>query len=68
MDTYDNALNIIDKIENGKIKLADVKNDQIKFKSNLTEIKREPKKSFSSPWHFCKIVIEASILTYANIL
>ena len=39
-DRYDNALNIIDKIKNGKIKLADVKNDQIKFKSNLGEIKK----------------------------
>ena len=43
-DTYDNALNIIDKIKNGKIKLADAKNNQIKFKSNLSEIKRGPKK------------------------
>ena len=32
-------------MKNGKIKLADVKNDQIKFKSNLGEIKRGPKKS-----------------------
>ena len=44
-DKYDNALNLINKIKNGKIKLADVKNDQIKFKSNLGEIKRGPKKS-----------------------
>ena len=28
-NTYDNALNLTDKIKNGKIKLADVKNDQI---------------------------------------
>ena len=42
---YDNALDLIDKIKNGKIKLADVKNDQIKSKSNLSEIKRRPKKS-----------------------
>ena len=28
-DSYDNALNIIDKIKNGRIKLADVKNDKI---------------------------------------
>ena len=38
--TYDNALNITDKIKNGKIKLADVKNDKIKFKQNLSEIKK----------------------------
>ena len=36
-DTYDNALNLIDKIKNGQIKLAEAKNDQIKFKSNLGE-------------------------------
>ena len=39
-DTYDNALNLIDKIKNSEIKLAVAKNDQIKFKSNLGEIKR----------------------------
>ena len=44
-NTYDNALNLLDKIKNGKIKLADVKKDQIKFKLNLNEIKRGPKKS-----------------------
>ena len=32
---YDNALNLINKIKNGEIKLAEVKNDQIRFKSNL---------------------------------
>ena len=42
-NTYDNALNLIDKIKNGKIKLADVKNDQIKFKSNLGKIKKMKK-------------------------
>ena len=44
-DTYDNALDLIDKIRNGKIRLADVKHDQIRFKSNLGEIKKGPKKS-----------------------
>ena len=43
--TYDNALILIDKIENGKIKLADVKNDQIKFKSNIGKIKKRKNKS-----------------------
>ena len=33
-DKYDNALNLIDKIKNGEIKLAETQNDQIKFKSN----------------------------------
>ena len=41
MNTYDNALDLIDKIKNGEIKLAEAKNDQIRFKSNLGEIKKE---------------------------
>ena len=40
IDTYDNALDLIDKIRNGKIRLTDVKYDQIKLKSNLDEIKK----------------------------
>ena len=32
-NTYDNTLNLIDKIKNGEMKLAEAKNDQIKFKS-----------------------------------
>ena len=44
-NTYDTALNLIDKITNGKIKLADVKNDQIKFKSNLGQAKKRKNKS-----------------------
>ena len=32
-DKYNNALNLLDKIKNDKMKLADVKNYQIKFKS-----------------------------------
>ena len=31
---------LLDKIRKGKIKLADVKDDQTKFKSNLGEIKK----------------------------
>ena len=38
-NTYDNALVLINKIKNGRIKSADLKTDQIKFKSNLDEIK-----------------------------
>ena len=34
-DKFDNALNIINKITNGEIILADVKNNQEKFKSDL---------------------------------
>ena len=39
-DKFDNALHIISKIRNGEISLADVKNNQAKFKSNLREIKK----------------------------
>ena len=31
-DEFDNALNFINKIQNGEIRLADVKNNQEKFK------------------------------------
>ena len=43
-DQFDNALNIINKIQNGEISLADVKNNQEKFKSYLGEIKKGNKK------------------------
>ena len=39
-NTYDNALDLIDKIKKGEIKLAEAINDQIRFKSNLGEIKK----------------------------
>ena len=39
-DKYDNALDLINKIKNGEIKLVEAKNDQIRFKSNLEEIKK----------------------------
>ena len=41
---YDNALDLIDKIRNGEIKLAEVKNNQSNFKFNLGEIKKGSKK------------------------
>ena len=44
-NTYDNALDLIDKIKNGEIKLAEAKNNQINFRSNLSEIKKGSKKS-----------------------
>ena len=40
-DKFDNALNIINKIQNGEISLADVKNNQEKFKSYLGDKKRK---------------------------
>ena len=42
-DEFDNALDIINKIQNGKIKLTDVKNNQEKFKSYLGETKKGKK-------------------------
>ena len=43
-DKFYNALNIINKIQNGEISLADVKNNQEKFKSYLGEIKKQTAK------------------------
>ena len=37
---FDNAIDIISKMRNGEISLADAKNNQAKFKSNLGEIKK----------------------------
>ena len=46
-DKFDNALNLINKIKNGEIKLDEAKNDQIKFKLNLGEIKKRNNKNRS---------------------
>ena len=47
LDGFDNALNIINKIQNGEISLSDVKNIQEKFKSYFGETKKENKKQRS---------------------
>ena len=39
-DKFYNALNIINKVNNGEISLADVENDQEKFRSYLGEIRK----------------------------
>ena len=39
-DKFDNALDIINKIQNDEISLANVKNNQEKFKSYFQEIKK----------------------------
>ena len=44
-DKFDNALNIISKIQNGEISLEDVKHNQGKFKSYLVEIKKRKQKT-----------------------
>ena len=54
---FDNALDIIDKIRNGETSLTDVKSNQAKFKSNLSEVKKQhtkiEQKSKETP---CKIL------------
>ena len=44
-NTHDNALDLIHKIKNGEIKLADVKNNQNNFRLNLNEIRKGGRKS-----------------------
>ena len=39
-DKFDNALDIIDKIRNDEASLTDLKSNQAKFKSNLSEVKK----------------------------
>ena len=58
-NTYDNALDLIDKIKNGEIKLAEAKNGEIRLKSNLVEIKKRnnKKRSKEQKTHY-------TILTY----
>ena len=46
-NTYDNALDLINKIKHGEIKLAEAENDQIRFKSTLGEIKKGNNKNRS---------------------
>ena len=44
-DEFDNAFNIINKIQNDEIELADVKKNQEKLKQHLRRIKKGSKKS-----------------------
>ena len=44
-DEFDNAINIINKINNGEIELSNVNKNQDKFKSYLGKIKKGSKKS-----------------------
>ena len=46
-DKFDNALNVTNKIQNRETSLADVKNNQEKFKSYVGEIKKGNKKHIS---------------------
>ena len=70
-DEFDNALNIINKIQNGEIRLADVKNNQEKFESYLGEIKKE--KNQKSKKTICTILKrftkqEAKLLNFMLII
>ena len=40
-DQFNNAFSLLDKIKDDRICLADAKNDQAKFKSNLNKIKKK---------------------------
>ena len=40
----DNAIDLTDNIKEGKKTIVDVKNDQIKFKSDLSELRKETTK------------------------
>ena len=44
-DQFSNAFSFLDKIKDDKICLADAKNDQAKFKSNLNKIKKRKQKT-----------------------
>ena len=51
-DKYDNALDLINKIRNGSIKLSYPKNDQTNFKSYPGEIKKGSKNQKSKKTHY----------------
>ena len=55
---FDNAFSLLDKLRDGKIDLADAKNDQAKFRSNLSEIKEENKKNRSKDQKYALYNIE----------
>ena len=70
-DEFYNELHIINKIQNGEIRLADVKNNQEKLKSYLGEIKKE--KNQKSEKTVCAILKrftkqEAQLLNFMMII
>ena len=68
-DEFDNALGIINKIRDGKKDLADVRNNQQKFKSYLGEIKKKETKNANqkSKKTLC-IILERSIKQETKLL
>ena len=59
---YDNALDLIDRIRKGQIIITNSKNDQEKFRTDLSEIKRGNKKHKSNEQKKKKTLY--TILTY----
>ena len=47
-DGYDNPFDLLDKIREGRIKLSNARNDQIKFTSDQGEIKKKKQKEIKS--------------------
>ena len=58
-DKYDNALDLINKKENGEIKLSEAKNNQIIFKLHLGEVKKGSNKKKSKEQMLYKARSEA---------
>ena len=70
-DKFDNALNIINKTQNGEIDLTDVKNNQVKSKSYLGEIKKGNKKDKSQEQKYtlkCFTKEETNLLNFMMII
>ena len=67
-DKFDNAFNIINEIQNGEINLADVKNNQEKFKSYLGEIKRGSSKKRSKEQKMLCIILKCFVKQETKLL
>ena len=66
-DEFDNALDIVNKIRDGKIKLEDVKYNQEKFKSNLGEINQKNQKTLCTTLK-CFIMQEKRLFNFMIII
>ena len=72
-DKFDNALKIMNKTKNGEIRLADVKNNQRKFKSYIGKIKKHTDVDQKSKKTLCIILKcftkqEKTLLTFMMII
>ena len=66
-DEFDNALDIVNKIRDSKIKLEDVKYNQEKFKSNLGEINQKNQKTLCTTLK-CFIMQEKRLFNFMIII